>query len=147
MAWQIRLGQFDQVPFVLVIIGAVLLHAGCASPTKEQASEPEPVAPVVAALVTDAQASRQQKAYDQAAAQLERALRIEPRNPALWYELARVHLERGSFDQAIQFATKSNALASDGTLRAKNWRLIAEAYSQQGERDRAREAEQKAIAE
>ena len=134
------------VPIVFTVVG-ILLHAGCASPVKEETSGPAPVTPIVAALVTEAQASRQQEDYDQAAAQLERALRIEPGNAGLWYELARVHFEQGRFDQAIQFANKSNMLTSEAELRTKNWQLISQAYSQQGDDDRAYQAEQKAIAQ
>ena len=135
---------FARKPVALLVLSALLVFAGCASPSKEQTHEAEPVTPVVTALVTDAQLSRQQQDYDQAAVQLERALRIEPRNAGLWYELARVYFEQGSFNQAIQFATKSNTLTKDSELRSKNWRLMAQAYTELGDSDRAHEAQQKA---
>ena len=140
-------GQFIRTPLALLIVGASLAYSGCASSPKEQASEIGSATPVVTALITDAEASRQQKQYDQAAVQLERALRIEPRNAGLWHELARVYFDQGSFDQAIQFATKSNTLTKDPELRAKNWRLMAQAYTQQGDRDSAHKARQKALTE
>ena len=63
-----------------------------------------------------------------AAAAIERALRIEPRNPRLWQELARVRLQQRQFAQAESTAARSNSFAgSDAALRAENWRLIAEA--------------------
>ena len=139
--------QFARTPVAFLVLSALLVFTGCASPPKEKTSETEAVAPVVTALVTDAQASRQHKEYDQAAVQLERALRIEPRNAELWYELARVYFEQGSFDQAIQFATKSNTLTKDSGLRAKNWRLMAQAYTELGDTDRAREADKKSLGE
>ncbi|MBV9191111.1 MAG: tetratricopeptide repeat protein [Betaproteobacteria bacterium] len=63
-----------------------------------------------------------------AAASLERALRIEPRNPRLWQQLARVRLQQGDFAQAENLAARSNSFAgSDTTLRAENQRIIEEA--------------------
>ena len=63
-----------------------------------------------------------------AAASLERALRIEPRNPRLWQELARVRLQQGDFVQAEQLAQRSNSWAgSDSALRAENAHIIEQA--------------------
>jgi len=76
-----------------------------------------------------------------AAASLERALRIEPRNPRLWQELARVRLQQGDFVQAESVATRSNSWAgSDNALRAENWRLIAQAREARGDSAGARTA-------
>ena len=73
---------------------------------------------------TDAAAGR----LAESAATLERALRIEPRNPRLWQELARVRLQQGDFAQAESMAQRSNSWAgSDSGLRAENARLIDEA--------------------
>jgi Tfp pilus assembly protein PilF len=76
-----------------------------------------------------------------AAATLERALRIEPRNPRLWHELARVRLKQGQYAQAESVAARSNSWAgSDNALRAENWRLIAEAREARGDTEGARQA-------
>ena len=40
---------------------------------------------------------------------LERALRIEPRNPSLWHELAGVRLLEGHYEQADSLAQRSNS--------------------------------------
>ena len=48
-----------------------------------------------------------------AAASIERALRIEPRNPRLWQELARVRLKQGQYAQAENVAARSNSWAGD----------------------------------
>ncbi|MDQ5849966.1 MAG: tetratricopeptide repeat protein [Pseudomonadota bacterium] len=70
---------------------------------------------------TDADAGR----LANAAASLERALRIEPRNPRLWQELARVRLKQGEYAQVESLAARSNTWAgSDERLRAENLRLI-----------------------
>ena len=63
-----------------------------------------------------------------AAATLERALRIEPRNPRLWHELALVRLKQGDYAQAESTAQRSNAWAgADSDLRSANQRIIEEA--------------------
>src|SRR5438105_15198087 len=83
-----------------------------------------------------------------AAASLERALRIEPRNPRLWQELARVRLKQGQYAQAESVAARSNSWAgSDNALRAENWRLIAEAREARGDADGARPARELATRE
>ena len=61
----------------------------------------------------------------QAAGSLERALRIEPRNPRLWHELAKVRLRQGDTAQASNLAARSNSFAgSDAQLRAANQSII-----------------------
>src|SRR5258708_39941533 len=56
---------------------------------------------------TDAAAGR----LANAAASLERALRIEPRNPRLWQELARLRLNQGDYAQAESTAAPSHSCA------------------------------------
>ena len=69
-----------------------------------------------------------------AVAALERALRIEPKNPRLWQELARVRLKEGDYAQAENLAARSNSWAgSDNNLRVENWHLIAEARTARGD--------------
>lgn len=80
-----------------------------------------------------------------AAAALERALRIEPRNPRLWQELARVRLKQGQYPQAESIAARSNSWAgSDNALRGENWRLIAQARDARGDAEGARQASEQA---
>ena len=63
-----------------------------------------------------------------AAASLERALRIEPRNPRLWHELAKVRLRQGDTAQAANLAARSNSFAGgDSALRAANQSIIEQA--------------------
>ena len=123
----------------------LLLLAGCSSaPTPapepspapvEQAPAPQPqsqpqsrettaIASLIESARTDAAAGR----LTNAAASLERALRIEPRNPRLWHELARVRLEQREYSQAQSMALRSNSLAgADNTLRAENGRIMEQA--------------------
>ncbi|WP_455212818.1 tetratricopeptide repeat protein, partial [Kaarinaea lacus] len=64
----------------------------------------KPTSGTVLALLS--QAKEQEKAGnpEKAAAVLERALRIEPNNPQLWYRLALLRLQQGQLDLARSFA-------------------------------------------
>ena len=116
----------------------VLLLAGCATreqPAPEVPPPPQvPEAPAIrenvaiAGLVESARSDAASGRLVQAAATLERALRIEPRNPRLWNELARVRLRQGDPAQAAQLAARSNSFAgSDNQLRAANQAIIEQA--------------------
>ena len=68
-----------------------------------------------------------------AAATLERALRIEPRNPRLWHELAKVRYRQADYTQAESLAARSNTYAApDADLRAANQKLIADSRAARG---------------
>jgi Flp pilus assembly protein TadD len=121
----------------------LLLLGGCAapSPAPVEQSKPEPTAPpvrpatrettAVASLMDSARQDAAAGRLVNAAATLERALRIEPRNPRLWSELARVRLQQGQWAQAEQTALRSNSFAgSDSELRADNARIIEQARQQ-----------------
>lgn len=129
--------------------------AGCATPpgppdAPPEKPEPPPVAPAppppkeniaVAGLMETARADAASGNLANAAASLERALRIEPRNPRLWHELARVRLKQGQFAQAENVAARSNSWAGeDRALRAENWRLIAESRKARGDSEGAQKA-------
>ena len=108
-------------------------------PVPAPAARTENVA--IAGLMDTARADTAAGRLANAAATLERALRIEPRNPRLWQELARVRLKQGQYAQAESVAARSNSWAgSDNALRAENWRLIAEARTARGDAEGARTA-------
>jgi cytochrome c-type biogenesis protein CcmH/NrfG len=130
------------------------LLAGCAAPPQTP-DEPKPAeAPAapppplsaresvaVAGLMENARTSEASGDLAAAAASLERGLRIEPRNPRLWHQLARVRLKQGQFGQAESVAARSNSWAGDDrALRAENWRLIAEARRARGDAEGAQAA-------
>jgi tetratricopeptide (TPR) repeat protein len=95
-------------------------------PEAQQPRENTPIAGLMESARADAAAGR----LPNAAASLERALRIEPRNPRLWQELARVRLQQGDYAQAENTAARSNSYAgNDSALRAENQRIIDEARS------------------
>ncbi len=64
-----------------------------------------------------------------AAGSLERALRIEPRNPVLWNQLAHVRVSQKQYYLASNLAAKSNAFTAseDLALRRDNQAIITRA--------------------
>ena len=118
----------------------VLIAAGCATapePGMPDISVPEASerreSVAVAGLMESARADTEAGRLSTAAASLERALRIEPRNPRLWHELAQVRLKQGEYAQVESLAARSNAWAgSDSTLREDNQRLIEQARQAAG---------------
>lgn len=101
--------------------------------------------PAVIALLDRAHTQYQGHDLNSAAASLERALRIEPRNPQLWQRLANIRLEQGQWGQASQMAARSNSYAGrDSGLRARNWEIIAAARRAEGDVQGAATAELKA---
>jgi Tfp pilus assembly protein PilF len=120
--------KFVLTPFSFFVLLAFL--AGC-STTPSTDLPPQPSARTasknvaVVGLVRSARQDTEAGRLANAAATLERAVRIEPRNPRLWHELARVRLRQGEFDQAASLAARSNSWAgSDADLRAANQRII-----------------------
>jgi hypothetical protein len=153
----------------VLAVGTAIWLAGCATaggrlprdapvsvarpepvPAPPPAAAPEPIpapspAPAPTAgvgfLVASAERQIASGQHEQAAASLERALRIEPRNARLWNRLAAVRFEQGQWSAAVQFASKSNQLAGpDGALRAANYRLMADSYERLGQWQKAGEA-------
>ncbi|WP_419662854.1 hypothetical protein Dvar_33320 [Desulfosarcina variabilis str. Montpellier] len=130
----------------IVILITMLLMGGCAGLRQTEAPQTTPSDnTAVIALLSKAGDQSAAGQMDEAGANLERALRIEPRNPVLWHELARVRLAQGRYRQAENMAAKSNVLAgTDSDLKAKNWRIIGEARNRLGDLQGAREAFKKA---
>jgi len=128
------------------VLACAVLIGGCASvrqpaPVSESAPAPAPTpAPApraenvaVAGLMDSARADAAAGRLATAAASLERALRIDPRNPRLWHELARVRLSQGDYVQAENLAARSNTwTGNDSELRAANVRLITQARAARG---------------
>src|SRR6056297_26995 len=76
-------------------------------------------AEAVRELVASSRASRAGGDYSRALADIERAIRIEPRNPYLWLELGETHLIRNDPRQAAATARKAMSVAGpDGAAKA-----------------------------
>lgn len=85
-----------------------------------------PMTPAVGALVLAANQNSQSGDLELAAASLERAIRIEPRNANLYYKLALLRLKQEKPRLAEDLAKKSALLAaSDNKLKKHCWLLIA----------------------
>lgn len=90
-------------------------------------------------LVTQANAQAERGDLDGAAGTLDRAIRIEPRNPLLWIELAKVRLEQKEAKQAEGYARKALSLATgDRRAQAEANKVIAESLQAQGRTQEAR---------
>lgn len=97
--------------------------------------------PAIIALLDRAQLDSTAGQREAAAASLERALRIEPRNAWLWHELAQLRLSQGQYGQAIALAQKSSSFAgNERRLQALNWRVIGNARVAQGNPSGAEQA-------
>ena len=159
------------IRFDLIVIAAwLLLLAGCASVTTPPSAQPSTTLPLttapaevqsggetviveaepkpvmsanraVVALLDRAELDSKAGKREAAGASLERALRIEPRNPWLWLELAQVRLAQGQYAQAITLARKSNSFAGrQPRLQSANWHLIGQARVAQGDTTGAEQA-------
>jgi len=88
----------------------------------------------VVALLDEADRNSAAGRREQAIAGLERALRIEPKNPLPWHKLSRLRLEEKNWKQALALAKKSNVLAAGNkVLQAENWKIIARASAALGD--------------
>ena len=118
-------------------------------PPEVKYTAPPPPAPelpaAAASLASQAEKQRQQGDYVAAAATLERAIRIQPREAYLWNRLARVRLDQKNYTQANSLAQKSNALSKDqAQIKEDNWGMIAATRRATGDPKGADDAEAKA---
>ncbi|MDD4915767.1 MAG: tetratricopeptide repeat protein [Methylococcales bacterium] len=94
----------------------------------EDASIPSGTSPAVVALVSEADNSRKRGDLETAVLVMERALRIDPRNPVITYKLAQIRFKQNKFKQAEELAGKASLLAGGNLeLKRKSLMLIAEA--------------------
>lgn len=120
--------------------------ASSAPAIASQSAQPSIEAPVLALLNT-AQQQRGGGDLNGAAASLERAQRIAPREPQVLYRLAEIRLMQGDAAQAEQLAQRGLSYsAGKPALQAGLWDLIAETREKQGDDVGAAEARQKARA-
>jgi predicted Zn-dependent protease len=90
--------------------------------------------PAVVALLSDADKFATTGNKQEAVASIERALRIDPKNPLIWHKLSQLRLQESNWDQAIAMAKKSSVLApGNRLLQSENWMIIARAKEGQGD--------------
>jgi tetratricopeptide (TPR) repeat protein len=101
--------------------------------------------PAVQELLADAGAAESAGDYDQAVVLLERAIRIQPRNPEVLQNMAEVQLRVGDFQQALNFAQRSYDIGPRvGEICSRNWRTIGVAREQLGDHAGSMQAERQA---
>jgi tetratricopeptide (TPR) repeat protein len=92
------------------------------------------------ALLQQSQYQQDMGDYPQAAASLERALRIDASSPLLWIELGRVRLTEGDYQQAEQIGRRAQSLAAGNEfLESESLQLVVDALRSQGRYLEARE--------
>ena len=144
--------------YYLVLAGLLVILAACSAPETKpdgfEVGQGEPqgeqilpdsrTSKTVLALLENAQQAAKTGQLHQAESQLERALRIEPRNAVLWHYMAKLRLHQDRIKEAAGLAAKSNSLAGKNrSLKADNWRIIAHARHQQGDISGAQRAQNK----
>lgn len=105
-------------------------------------SAPVPMGSAIQTLLADAKKAVAENRLDRASSSLERAVRIEPNNAGIWYDLAQIKLHQGQYTDAENLAKKSIGFAGEGTKMAKrNYVLISAIRKAQGDVTGAQEAE------
>ncbi len=121
-------------------------YPGVASPTEQGGATPVAGAAAIAedhvparssnnavnALLASADGSRRRGDLDAAVAAAERALRIQPGDPAVYYELALLRLAQGQRELAGQLARKGLAQQPEPDLRQKLEEVLAQATAARG---------------
>ena len=145
----------------LLFLSFILSITACQAPkdkTSDWSSASGEVRPgpktskAVLALLKKSRLASKKGSLSTAESHLERALRIEPRNPTLWLYMAKLRLYAAKSKEAINLAKKALALSSSkGTgsrantrsLQSDCWQVIAHAYQKQGNMPQAQIAQEK----
>jgi len=105
----------------------------------------EPELPAVVALRGQAQNNLNSGEPALAAASIERALRIQAKNPVLWIDLAEIRFAQQKFTQAESTARKALAYAGNKRdINKKAWTIIANSRYARNDQDGALRAEAEA---
>ncbi len=148
---------------ILIVFGFTFILSGCvynptANRTQDNLYKSKKHAPiankypksikgnrVVVDLINKAKKQSASGDNETASTTIERAIRIEPTNPAVWHNLAIVKYRSGDYSGAETTALKSNSLVSNKHhLKTKNWELISAARKAKGDSSGAKRALQKA---
>lgn len=98
--------------------------------------------PAAQSLVNQARQQIAKGLHPAASATLDRALRIEPQNPLLWIEVARLRLAEGDLQQAERCARRALLLGStDASVRLDAGHLLADVLRGLHRDDEARDLE------
>ena len=101
--------------------------------------------PAVKELTAQALEAEHAGELDQASGYLERALRIEPRDPQLLQHMAEIKLQKEDYQQALNFAVRSYEIGPRvGEICSRNWRTISVAREHLNDTNGANDAEARA---
>lgn len=138
----------------LLILLMALLLAGCSSlmvapqPATMEADQATVAVTglnAVDKLIAKGDAQRRGGQYAQAAATLERALRLAPGSGAAYLALARVRLDQQQYREAQQLAQKSLSLAADSrSAQREAWLVIGKTRESLGDIQGAQQARSRA---
>ena len=99
----------------------------------------------VVQLTNEARRAEHAGDLEQAAVMIERAMRIQPSDPELMQHMAEIQLQKGDYQQALNFAVRSYDTGPRvGEICARNWRTISVARGHLNDPDGAQQAEQRA---
>lgn len=105
------------------------------------------LSPAALSLVREADRLLDQGNAPAAITKLERAQRIAPRSPEVYFKLSEAYVVSGRLDRAEQFALKGLSMAgNDAGLQRAGWMLLADIRRARGNVAGATEAEAKASA-
>ena len=98
----------------------------------------------IMSLINQADRYIDHKQWPKAISVLERALRINKRQPETWTRMAIAYKGKNELQQAIQMAKRSNSYAARNmNLKAYNWQLISNAYLKLNKLEQAQSAAHK----
>jgi tetratricopeptide (TPR) repeat protein len=101
--------------------------------------------PAVKQLTAQAEGAERAGDLDQAGGYLERALRIQPRDPQLLQHMAEIKLQKEDYQQALNFAVRSYDIGPRvGEICSRNWRTISVAREHLKDANGASDAEARA---
>jgi len=122
-----------------------------ASPAPAPSTAPAPTHsqtqqnPAVLALLDDAEQARASGDYRAAQGSLQRAQRIAPRDPAVYYSLAETHMQQEDYNLAEQVALKGVSVAQGNPYQSQRlWQLLAKIRLRAGDAAGSRSAAEKA---
>ncbi|MFC3152443.1 tetratricopeptide repeat protein [Litoribrevibacter euphylliae] len=99
----------------------------------------------VVKLLASAESYSLKRKYAKAQSVLERAQRIDPKEPKVYYELAVIHLKKNQPRQAEQLCKKGLSLSHGNPILQKElWIAMAKALDAQGKKQKAQRALQRA---
>ena len=103
-------------------------------PALPQSADPGMTDEAIDQLLSESMQLREQGDVEGAISVAERALRIAPRNPRVYYVLGTLYLDKGEADEALQLAHKAGTLDTENFYRRSIDRLIAECEAAQAYR-------------